>query len=166
MKIRHLLRKLGIILIASVMSLAVVGGGSVWAGGEEGEGDSSGSGSNVQIEPTTPAECATILKDWCNEPDEKTIISIIKFVISVLSVGIGVLATIGLIICGYLIMTARDNEAQVSKAKKRLLEIVIGVVIWALGAALVYLLVPDPTAANYMEPGAAEGGVIIFKELK
>ena len=39
-------------------------------------------------------------------------------------------------------MTARDNPVQVQKAKKRILEIVIGIVIWVLLAILIALFLP------------------------
>lgn len=101
--------------------------------------------SDVKIAPEHKAQCATILSFWCNdaETDGKgTIEKIIKFVISIFTVGITVLGTIGLIYSGYLIMTARDNPVQVQKAKKRILEIVIGIVIWVLLAILIALFLP------------------------
>ena len=39
-------------------------------------------------------------------------------------------------------MTARDNQEQVSKGKKRILEIVIGVLVWILLSVLLTLLLP------------------------
>ena len=59
-----------------------------------------------------------------------------------MTVGVVVLATVGIIICGYLIMTARGNTEQITKAKKRILEIVIGVAIWVLISVLTTLLLP------------------------
>ena len=172
MKISHLVRKIGIIVITAVMCLAFVGGNYAWAGDEtpaEGE-DSSTSESPVKIDPEKENQCATILKDWCEDAKDKskggeTIENIIKFAISILSIGIGVLATIGIIVCGYLIMSARDNEAQVQKAKKRLLEIVIGVVLWALGALVLLLIIPDSEAAEHVHDGADEGAVVKVKEI-
>ena len=54
-----------------------------------------------------------------------------------------VAGTIGIIICGVLWMTARDNEAQVATAKRRLLEIVIGIVAWGLISVLINFLIPQ-----------------------
>ena len=59
-----------------------------------------------------------------------------------MSTGVIILAAIGIVICGFIIMTARDNEAQVAKAKKRLVEIVIGIILWVLMAFIVNLLLP------------------------
>ena len=99
----------------------------------------------VKIEPEHESKCATILSFWCDgaESDgEGTILNIIKFVISTLTVGVTVLGTIGLIYSGYLFMTARDNTAQTEKAKKRILEVVIGLVLWVLFALLITLFLP------------------------
>ena len=155
MSFSHLSKKMWVIFSAAVVSVAFVGAGTAWAGDESG----------AQIEPEHESQCATILKGFCASAEsdgEQTIKDIIIFVISILSIGIGVLATIGLIFCGYLIMSARDNEQQIVKAKRRLLEIVIGIVIWALGAGAVLLFVPDQEAANYVNGG----GIIKVENLK
>lgn len=99
----------------------------------------------VKVEPEKKDRCATILAFWCADAEsdgENTIIKIISFVISMMTIGIVIFATIGIIICGYLIMTARDNAEQISKAKKRILEIVIGLILWALLTFVIALLLP------------------------
>ena len=93
------------------------------------------------------SDCTSILpSSWCN--DENSVTNIIKAVIAIMSGGIGVLAILGLVICGFIWMTARDNEAQVTMAKKRMLDIVIGLGIWALLAAGTSLVL------NLITPGA------------
>ena len=154
MKIKRLLTKIGVIIGVAAINIVLVGGNLAWADEP----------STVQVEPSREAQCATILSGWCDSAEtkgEQTIRDIITFVISVFSIGIGVLATIGLIICGYFILTARDNEQQVSKAKQRLYEIIIGIVIWAIGAGAVLLFIPDEEAANYVNGG----GIIINREI-
>jgi len=146
MKIGWLFKKIAILLVVAVMSVVLVGSQAVWAESEE-EGRKQ--------------QCATILKSFCPPDDgngdgEKTIKDIIIFVISVLSIGGGLLGTVGIVICGYMIMTAKDNEQQVTAAKKRLFDIVIGIVVWALGALLITLLIPDQEAADYIHGGSAE----------
>ncbi len=99
----------------------------------------------VLIAPTHETQCASIFAFLCQDAEKdgsKTIIDIIKFVIGTMTIGIGVLATIGIIISGFMIMTARDNQEQVSKGKKRILEVVIGILVWVLLAALLSLLLP------------------------
>lgn len=115
------------------------------SGSSKKSGNSDDKKSPVKAEPDKEAECATILKVFCENAEtdgQQTVTDIIKFVISIMTVGIVVLATVGIIICGYLIMTARDNAEQITKAKKRILEIVIGVVMWVLISALTTLLLP------------------------
>ena len=96
------------------------------------------------IAPDKPAKCASILGGYCDDSSSggNQVIELIKILINILTAGIGVLATIGVIFCGYIILTARDDEAQVSKAKKRLLEIVIGIIAWVLFSVAINLLLP------------------------
>ena len=97
-----------------------------------------------QIEPDKDPSCASILTWLCegDNADEGSIYSLIKLVINIMTAGIMVLATVGIIICGYTILTARDNEAQVSKARKRLIEIIIGLIAWVLGTLVLNILLP------------------------
>ena len=161
MKNSHLVRKIGVIIVAAMMSLVFIGGDLAWADNNNTTTGGTDGGS-VKLDPEKENQCATILRDWCDEAEndgEKTLMDMIKFTITILSVGIGVLATIGLIVCGYLIMSARDNEAQVQKAKKRMVEIVIGIVLWALGALALLLIIPDSEAAEHVHDGAESSSV-------
>ena len=151
---RDLMKKTGLLLIASFVCASCVGG-LVW--GDEGPSEN--------IAPDTEPKCATILHEYCEGAEDnggETIKRILVFAISILSVGIGVLGTIGIIICGYLIMTAGANEAQVTQAKRRLIDIVIGIALWAAGALLIILLVPDSEAPNYVNSGA----IVKLKEIE
>ena len=100
----------------------------------------------VIIAPPRKAQCATILLPWCEKAEddgEATINSIIRFVIGTITVGITVLGTIGIIYSGFLFMTARENQAQVTKAKQRIIEIVIGFILWALAATIISFFLPS-----------------------
>lgn len=57
---------------------------------------------------------------------------VLRLVIEISSALIGIVGLIGISIVGIQYMTARGNEQQVTKAKRRLLEVVIGFVIYAL----------------------------------
>ena len=109
--------------------------------------------SSTVFAETTPAEasgpedCATFLKDYCKGGD-KDIEDLIMLVADIMTAGIIVAGTIGIIICGYTVTTARDNTAQVEKAKTRIFEIVIGLVAWVLGAALIHFLLPKANQAD------------------
>lgn len=118
--------------------------------GKSSSGDSSASSGGeqpveIQIAPEHEQQCATILSFWCGEAEtdgEGTVTNIISFIIGVMTIGIAVLGTVGIIWAGVTIMSARDDAAQVQKAKRRILEIVIGLVLWVLAAAIVALFLP------------------------
>lgn len=86
-------------------------------------------------------ECASLLTGMC-DGSSGNIMSLIKLVVKILTAGVTVAGTIGVIICGITMLTARDNAAQVEKAKKRIFEIVIGLVLWVLAAVLVGFILP------------------------
>lgn len=69
-------------------------------------------------------------------------------IINILTAGVIVAATIGIIICGYTVLTARDDASKVEKAKRRLFEIVIGLVAWVLGAALIHFILPHADTSS------------------
>ena len=75
-------------------------------------------------------------------PDTMDIQGILKLVLNILVYGLGAAAVLGVIIAGIQYMTARDDVAQVAKAKKRLIEIVIGLVAWALMFTVLNWLIP------------------------
>jgi len=75
-------------------------------------------------------------------PGDMDINGILKLVLNILVYGLGAAAVLGVIIAGIQYMTARDDVAQVAKAKKRLIEIVIGLVAWALMFTVLNWLIP------------------------
>lgn len=75
-------------------------------------------------------------------PENWEIKDILGLALNILVYGLGVAATLGVIIAGIMYMTARDSEQQVAQAKKRLYEIVIGLVAWALMYAVLNWLIP------------------------
>lgn len=79
-------------------------------------------------------------------PANTEVDDILKWIVNFLLYGLGAVAVIGVVIAGIMYLTARDNEQQVAKAKKRLLEISIGLVAWAMLFTLLQWLIPgfDP----------------------
>lgn len=75
-------------------------------------------------------------------PENMCIGQILMLILNVLVYGLGVAATLGVVIAGIYYMTARDNEQQVTVAKRRLYEIVIGLVAWALMYTVLNWLIP------------------------
>lgn len=67
---------------------------------------------------------------------------VIQLVVDVLSVGAAVFAVIGIVITGIQYLTAGGNEEQTRKAKRRMFEIIIGIVVYAVGYSLLRWLLP------------------------
>lgn len=123
------------------------------SGGSGGSGSGSGSGGSEpgatgSKEPEAETgNCTSILTFIsCNkeasDDSGNGITQMIRFVISVMTGAVVIAGTIGIIICGVMMITARDNEAQMTKARSRLIEIVIGIVAWALIAVLINFFIP------------------------
>lgn len=68
--------------------------------------------------------------------------SVLAFIIDVLSFGIGVAAVFGITISGIIVLTAKDNPEKVAKAKRRLLEMVLGLALYAAMYAILGFLLP------------------------
>lgn len=67
--------------------------------------------------------------------------------VDILSILIGIVGIIGIVIVGIQYLTSAGNEAQATKARRRLLEIVIGIAAYAATYALLKWLIPafNPT---------------------
>ena len=96
---------------------------------------------------SNPIGGATILNDcWSkaqNDNDGSGIKCILNTVVDIMTVGVGILGVLGIIIVGIQYLTAADNEAQTTKAKRRLFEIVIGLVAYVLIYAILKWLLPN-----------------------
>lgn len=75
-------------------------------------------------------------------PGNMCIKELLFLILKILVYGLGAAATVGVVIAGIQYMTARDNESQVSAAKTRLLNIVIGLVAWAVMWTVMNWLIP------------------------
>jgi hypothetical protein len=116
--------------------------------GNNGGGGGGGNNKDVVQEEQNRA-CTTLLPDsWCNGGTKADgIFNMIRFTVNVLAIGITVLSTIGIIWSGVLILTARDNVAQVTAAKNRIYDIVIGLVLWGILAIGINLILPGGSDA-------------------
>lgn len=102
-----------------------------------------GSPLDNDVEGGDPANCSTLFpQSWCGE---NGITEIINFVVAVLTGTVVIAGTVGIIICAVLILTARDNEQQLATGKKRLVEVVIGMIAWLMLSVIVNLLFPKTT---------------------
>lgn len=78
-----------------------------------------------------------------NQKEGEGITCVISLVIDIFSVGIGVLGVLGITIVGIQYLTSGGNEAQMTKAKRRLFEIVIGLVAYVLIYAFLKWISPS-----------------------
>ncbi len=69
-----------------------------------------------------------------------SIINILKLVVDIMTIGVGILGVIGISIVGIQYLTAGGNEEKARKAKRRLFEIVIGLVAYAVFYAILIFL--------------------------
>lgn len=67
-----------------------------------------------------------------NGKDGDGIYLVLNVILTVMTFGVGILGTLGIVIAGIQYATAKDNEQQMAKAKMRILQVVIGMVIWAV----------------------------------
>lgn len=74
--------------------------------------------------------------------DQSGIGYILSLVINIATVGIGILAAIGIGVSGVQYLTAGGNEEKTRKAKRRILEVVIGLMAYVMLYALLQWLLP------------------------
>lgn len=79
----------------------------------------------------------------CDDGQGGEIVRILNLVVSIMTIGIGILGVVGITVVGIQYLTAGGSEEQTRKAKRRLFEIVIGLVAYVLIYALLRWLVPD-----------------------
>ena len=129
------------------------GGNSGNNGGNSGNnGGNSGSGSiqtTTSTNNSTSTDCPpTAILNISGCSDGTGIYEILALGLSIVTYGVGAAAVIGVIISAYQYITARDNAAQVAKAKNRILQIVIGLAIWVLIWGILQFLLPGGLFAN------------------
>ena len=128
------LRKIKIMMSGLVLvrgGMFALSAAPVYANPDDGGGDGDDS---AQETMELDSDCAEILKVFCPQDGDNgdAIVELFKFVVNILAAGVVVAGTIGIIICSMMWMTARENENQVRKAKTRLVEIVIGMVLFIM----------------------------------
>ena len=78
----------------------------------------------------------------CDDGEGSGVYDILSIVLNVLTIGVGVLGVLGIVIAGIQYVTAADNEQQMAKAKQRIIEVVIGLVIYAVMYSVLQWLIP------------------------
>lgn len=97
--------------------------------------DSSTDNKNKTKQSKSDSECTqtNIIGggEVCDDGKGSGVKHILELVMTILSVGVGVVGTIGIMICGIQYLTAGSNAANAAKARRRMLEIVIGLALYA-----------------------------------
>lgn len=109
----------------------------------------SAGGTTISVAASTAttfgAEAAILTK--CAERESNSqngdgINCILELVVSVMTIGIGILAVIGIVISGIQYITAGGSEEQTRKAKRRIFEIVLGLAVYAVSYLLLQFFLP------------------------
>ena len=77
---------------------------------------------------------------------------VLMYTVEVMILGIGILSVIGLMVFGLQYLTAGSNAEQVAKAKNRLVNMVIGVVTYAILVAVLQFLMPGGVKGLVVTP--------------
>lgn len=95
-------------------------------------------------------ETSVIGENGCMEgtSDGSAIFSVLNIVLQVLTYGVGIAGTIGIVITGIQILTAKDNAGQLAAAKTRFIAIVIGLAVYAVMWAFLEWLLPGGIFGN------------------
>lgn len=136
---RKILAKMAAGVAAVLMMLATTAMPAMATSGAAGP---IAAGSNVA---TTFGVDTAILKDCGNDAEGSQgegIFCILNIVLNVLTTGVGVLGTLGIVISGVQYMTARDSAEQLTKAKNRLINIVIGLAVYAVMWGFLQWIIP------------------------
>lgn len=79
----------------------------------------------------------------CDSGKGNSVIQILNLIVDIMTVGIGILGVIGITIVGIQYLTAGGSEEKTRKAKRRMFEIVIGLVAYVLIYAALKWLLPN-----------------------
>lgn len=93
-------------------------------------------GQNYEVDGQT-------IHGYCDDGQGGGVYTILNIVLTILTFGIGIAATAGLIICGIQYATSGTNEAQATKARRRIFEIVIGLIAYAVLYLALQWLIPN-----------------------
>lgn len=99
--------------------------------------DSNSNSDSKKSKDTPPADAKTAIlpSDWKIE-------DILNMVLVVVTTGVGIAAVGSIVFAGVLYITARDNAAQVSKAKTMIMNTIIGIVAYILMWAFLEWIIP------------------------
>lgn len=98
----------------------------------------------VLTEPTFAATCSGVETSLieCEGGGDAGIWHVLLLIVNILSIGVGITALIGILIFGIQYLTSGGDVAKTTKAKRRMFEIVIGLVGWVLIYSICEWLMP------------------------
>ncbi len=148
----------GFWLVDCIMGASSSNSSTTNSGGESGESGSNGGGENGTGTSATTIKnngeytygagldhkdnFETSILDCESGQNGEGIFCILNIGLTVLTWGVGIAATIGIVLSGVQYLTARDSAEQVTKAKNRLINIVIGLVVYAVMWGFLTWLIP------------------------
>ena len=77
-----------------------------------------------------------------NREGKEAIGCVLNLVVNIMTYGIGVLGVVGIVLSGIQYITSQGDPAKMTKAKNRIVQVVIGLVIYAVMYAALVFLVP------------------------
>lgn len=83
------------------------------------------------------------LHGYCDDGKGGGVYAVLNIVLTVLTFGVGIAATAGLIICGIKYATSGTNETQATNARRRIFEIIIGLIAYAVMYLALQWLIPN-----------------------
>ena len=131
---------IGILALITLTSVAFVAPAPVFADDWEECScyDSQGNKTGDGKKPPT----AILGNSVCDCGHGEAIMGILNLVVEIMSIGVGIIGVVGISITGIQYLTAGGDEGKTTKAKRRILEIVIGLAIYAVFYTLVNFLLP------------------------
>lgn len=102
-------------------------------------------GAGEEDSDTTPSGCEDIKTSIIRCDESKggnAIWSVLLLIVNIMTAGVGVVAVGGIVYAGILYTAARDNAAQVTKAKDIIFNVVLGLVAYGGMYALLQWLIP------------------------
>lgn len=128
---------------SSSSSSSSSGGSSSSSGGSSSGSSSGASGSSSSSgEKCIKLAIIKIKGKDCIENSEEAIFEILGMILNIFTFGVGIAATGGFIFCGYQYITSKNEPAVIVKIKTRMLNIVIGLIIYFMFWGLIGLLLP------------------------
>lgn len=122
-------------------------GGSSSGSSSSGSSSSGSSGGASGSSSSSDEKCIKLAiikikgKD-CIENSEEAIFEILGMILNIFTFGVGIAATGGFIFCGYQYITSKNEPAVIVKIKTRMLNIVIGLIIYFMFWGIIGLLLP------------------------